>query len=105
MRRIAVLFSLAVLAMPANADQTPTDKSQYSLLNPTPRELWRPMSADRPDFTESPFTVDAGAVQLELSFVDYTKNGEEEAWTVAHVYRVHAPRAGLVMRRHVECPG
>lgn len=83
MRRVAVLLTIAVLAMPANADPAQTDRSQYSLLNPTPRELWRPMSADRPDFTESPFTVDPGAVQLEVSFVDYTKNGQEEAWTVA----------------------
>lgn len=83
MSRIAVLFSLAVLVMPAEADTPSTDKTQYSLLNPTPRELWRPLSADRPDFTESPYTVDAGAVQLELSFVDYAKNGDEEAWTVA----------------------
>ncbi len=83
MTRIAVLFSLAVFVMPAHAQTTPTDKSQYSLLNPTPREFWRPLSADRPDFTESPYTVDAGAVQLELSFVDYARNGDVETWTVA----------------------
>ncbi len=83
MTRIAVLFSLAVFVMHAGADTTPTDKSQSSLLNPTPRELWRPPGADRPDFTESPYTVDAGGVQLELSFVDDAKNGHEEAWTVA----------------------
>lgn len=82
-RRIAVLSSLAVLAAPANADPAPNNKSQYSLLNPTPRELRRPMSPDRPDVTESPFTVDAGAVQLELSFIDYGKNGQEKAFTVA----------------------
>ncbi|MEO1129324.1 MAG: transporter [Planctomycetota bacterium] len=59
------------------------DKSRYSLLHPTPRDLWRPLSADRPDFTESPYTVDAGAVQLELSFFDFTKDGETETWAVA----------------------
>ncbi len=52
---------------PAEAEQPAPDKSQYSLFNPTPRELWRPLSADRPDFTESPYTVDASAVQLEMS--------------------------------------
>ncbi len=83
MTRIAVLFSLAVVAMPVKAQPPPTDKSRYSLLDPTPRELWRPLSADRPDFTESPYTVDAGAVQLELSFVDYAKNGDADVWAVA----------------------
>jgi len=61
------------------------DKSEYTLLNPTPRELRRPLSADRPDFTESPRTVDAGAVQLEMSFVDYATNGDTETVTAAPV--------------------
>ncbi|MGI9013806.1 MAG: transporter [Phycisphaerales bacterium] len=69
----------------AQDDGPAVDKSRYSLFNPTPRELWRPMSADRPDFTESPYTVDAGAVQIELSFIDYARNGDEETWMVAPV--------------------
>ena len=85
MSRITGLFAFIVFVLPVNAVPPPTDKSQYSLLNPTPRELWRPLSADRPDVTESPYTVDAGAVQLELSFVDYAKNGDEATWTVAPV--------------------
>lgn len=47
------------------------DKSAYTLLNPTPKELMRGMATDRPDKTESPYTVDAGHYQIELSFVDY----------------------------------
>lgn len=59
------------------------DKRDFNLFNPTPKELRRPLSADRPDTTESPYTVDAGAVQLEMSFFDYVKNGDTNAWTVA----------------------
>ncbi|WP_375396658.1 hypothetical protein [uncultured Sphingomonas sp.] len=36
------------------------DKSQYTLFDPTPRAAMRPFSTDRPDTTESPYTVDAG---------------------------------------------
>ena len=32
----------------------------------------RELSTDRPDTTESPYTVDAGHFQLEMSFADYT---------------------------------
>src|SRR5687768_8462314 len=53
----------------------------YSLFHPQPRQFWREMSADRPDTTESPFTVPPGAVQLEMSFVDYAKDGDSETWT------------------------
>ncbi len=51
---------------------TDIEKSQYHLTNPVPRELMREMSTDRPDKTESPYTVDAGHYQIETSLVDYT---------------------------------
>ncbi len=47
------------------------DKSQYHLFNPTPRELMREMSTDRPDKTESAYTVDAGHFQVELDVLNY----------------------------------
>lgn len=50
------------------------------------QDQMRPLSADRPDATESPITVDAGHVQVEVSLVDYTRSdhdGDEfDAWTV-----------------------
>ena len=50
------------------------------------QEQLRPLSADRPDATESPITVDAGRVQVEVSFLDYTmsdQGGDEfDSWTV-----------------------
>jgi Putative MetA-pathway of phenol degradation len=52
------------------------DKSRYTLFDPTPRGLMREMSTDRPDVTESPRTVDAGHVQVELSFGAYVRDEE-----------------------------
>lgn len=71
----------------AAAQQSNADKSDYNLFNPTPRHLMRDLSADRPDVTESPITVDAGHIQVELSFLDYryddrnSNNTEFEVWT------------------------
>lgn len=70
-----VLFSLVGTAA-ATAQPLNTDKSGYNLFNPTPRGLMRPLSADRPDVTESPYTVDAGHVQFELSFFDYAHDDD-----------------------------
>ncbi len=53
-------------------DETPAGKSSYRLFHPTPRELMREMSTDRPDQTESPYTVDAGHFQMELDFAHAT---------------------------------
>jgi hypothetical protein len=57
----------------------PPDKWTYTLFNPTPRGLMREMSTDRPDTTESPYTVDAGHFQVELSFADltYDRNNDD----------------------------
>lgn len=57
------------------------DKSGFHLFNPTPRALLREMSTDRPDTTESAYTVDAGHFQVELSLVDFTydrRNAESQ---------------------------
>ncbi|MEK7781654.1 MAG: transporter [Verrucomicrobiota bacterium] len=48
------------------------DKSGYHLFNPTPRELMRELSTDRPDQTESPYTVDAGHFQIEMDVANGT---------------------------------
>ena len=64
-------ISLASLASDVEAD-----KSQFSLFNPTPRALLRKMSTDRPDQTESPYTVDAGHFQLETDLFAYSRETE-----------------------------
>ena len=87
--RVPLAVPLAVLlAIPAAVagQAPPVDKSAYSLFNPTPREHMRELSADRPDGTESPITVDAGHLQVELSFFDYVHDDDGaahvDAWTV-----------------------
>ncbi len=66
-----VLGCLLAVAMSAAA-ATPGDKSGFHLFNPTPRELMREMSTDRPDQTESAYTLDAGHFQVEMDFVNAT---------------------------------
>ncbi len=86
MRVLAVLFFTILLTSAGAAQTTSTDKWQYNLFNPTPRDLMRELSADRPDVTESAYTVDAGHVQLEMSFVDYVYDDEDG--TRAHALTV-----------------
>ncbi|MEO8791443.1 MAG: transporter [Chthoniobacteraceae bacterium] len=50
------------------------DKGGYTLFNPTPEKRMRELSADRPDKTDCPFTVDAGHFQLEMDFANLTYN-------------------------------
>jgi hypothetical protein len=55
------------------AQEAPSpDKSGYNLFNPVPENLMRDLSPDRPDQTESAYTVDAGHYQLEMDFANFT---------------------------------
>ena len=48
----------------------------FTLFNPTPTEYLRAMDRDGPGATESPYTVDAGHFQVEMTLVDYTYDRE-----------------------------
>lgn len=64
------------------------DKNQYSLFNLTPEPLLRDLTTDRPDTTESPFTVDAGRFQVESTLFGYTRSRPDEAGTVTSSYEL-----------------
>lgn len=66
------------LALPAQEAAGP-DKSGHHLLHPVPREQLRELNTDRPDKTESPYTVDAGHFQLELDLVSYTHDRDQSS--------------------------
>lgn len=67
-----ILPMMAVLCAPFAASAA--DKDQYDFFNPTPTAQMRELSTDRPDKTESPFTVDAGHYQIEMDIATFTRN-------------------------------
>jgi hypothetical protein len=71
MQRLALLALMIALPAPVFAQQS------HTLSNPTPRAQLRELSTDRPDKTESPYTVDAGRVQVELDFISFTRDRSE----------------------------
>ncbi|MEO7412385.1 MAG: transporter [Opitutaceae bacterium] len=84
---------LLLTAAVAFASAPAADKRGYTLANPTPHAAMRELSTDRPDQTESPYTVDAGHFQLEMDFVNYTADHDTSAggevrtrvWSIAPV--------------------
>ena len=93
--RTALSFvSAAAMAFAANAAPGDThDKNQYTLFNPVPVGQLRDLNSDRPDLTEGPFTVDAGHLQVEFDFVNFTYDHDTtdgadtytRAWQIAPV--------------------
>jgi hypothetical protein len=83
----AVLIAAHGVRAPAQeTSSVPPDKGGYNLFNPVPENLMRDLSPDRPDVTESPYTVDAGHYQLEMDFVSFTYDKTDgtttKAWDV-----------------------
>jgi hypothetical protein len=84
----AVLTAHAETAGGAHAS---VDKSAFHFFNPTPSQYLRAMDTDGPGTTESPYTVDAGHFQIEMTFLAYTSEREPfdgqryelEAWAIA----------------------
>lgn len=81
---VVLCLAAALLAIgPPSLAQPAAEKNQYHLFNPTPDELLRELSPDRPDGTESPTTVDAGHFQIELSFIDYARDEDDDVETLS----------------------
>jgi len=82
-----VVFSKTAAQETSAGSTNAPDKKSYDLFNPTPPALMRELSPDRPDKTESPYTVDAGHYQLEMDFAnftyDHTDGTTTRAWNVA----------------------
>ncbi len=67
-----LLGSLSAFGQSSAASGQLAEKSAYNLFNPTPLSLLRALNTDRPDKTESPYTVDAGHYQIELDLLSYS---------------------------------
>ncbi len=67
---IFCLWQIGLVRAGESPDKSP-DKSGYSLFRPTPDSLMREMATDRPDKTESAYTVDAGHFQFEIDLLSY----------------------------------
>jgi hypothetical protein len=78
------------------------DKSQYALFNPTPERQLREMTTDRPDTTESPFTVDAGHIQIETNLFGYTRSRADIDGAVSDTYELATTNIRIGLTNNAE---
>lgn len=78
------------------------DKDQYTLFNPVPDRLLRDLTTDRPDITESPFTVDAGHIQFESTIFGYTRTARDVDGTVADIYEIGTTNVRIGLTNNTE---
>jgi outer membrane putative beta-barrel porin/alpha-amylase len=78
------------------------DRSQYTLFNPTPDRLLRDMTTDRPDTTETPFTVDAGHVQIESTLFGFTRSARDGVGVVTDTTEIATTNVRIGLTNTVE---
>ena len=91
----AVLLASAVAVRAA-------DKDQYTLFNPTPESQLRDLTTDRPDITESPFTVDAGHIQFETTIFGYARSARDVNGAITDSYEIGTTNIRIGLTNNVE---
>ncbi|WP_415326884.1 transporter [Chryseobacterium sp. MMS23-Vi53] len=74
-------FALAAFFIPFNFKGQQKQDKKFSIFNPVPKTMMREMETDRPDVTESPYTVDAGHFQYETDIVRNIRETSESTNT------------------------
>jgi hypothetical protein len=90
----------------AEKPEPKADKSQYHLFKPVPKDLMRELSTDRPDKTESAYTVDAGHFQIEWDLFSFERdrNNPDDDFTKVDSYSFASPnfKMGLTNRIDIQ---
>ena len=86
MKCVVSTLMLTAFAIPAIADDPAPDKSDFTLLDPTPDADLRSFNTDRPPKANSPYTVDAGHFQYETDIAVFGYGNADgvktQDWTV-----------------------
>ncbi len=82
-----IVLCIAAFTLPRLLFAGAGEKSGFTLFAPVPKAMMRELSPDRPDKTESPYTVDAGHYQLEMDFANFTYDNSggtvTQTWNIA----------------------
>jgi hypothetical protein len=70
-------------------------KSSYNLFHPTPAKLMRSFEMDRPDVTESAYSVDAGHFQIETDLFKSDHSTIDGIKTIRNKYNAFNFKAGI----------
>lgn len=101
-RRKLCLASAVAALVAGSAAASGEDRSSYTLFDPTPDRLLRDLTADRPDTTESPFTVDAGRIRIETNLIGYARSRSDAAGTTTDTNEIATTNVRVGLTHNVE---
>lgn len=101
MRRFITILATSLLTSFASG-QTNTEKDKYNLFNPVPKDKMKDMETDRPDATESAYTVEAGHFQVETDLFKVTRNKNAEFLNIQNVFNLANFKLGLTEKMDIQ---
>ncbi|MDQ7949218.1 MAG: transporter [Pedobacter sp.] len=91
MKRFLIVLAMILVVYSQLWAQSP----KYTLFHPLPKANMREMSTDRPDITESPYSVDAGHFQLETDLFKTSRNKQDGMTSVENNINLANLKLGL----------
>jgi len=79
-----------------------TTSPKYSLFNPVPKDKMKDMETDRPDATESAYTVEAGHFQMESDLFRHLRNKNNEMVNTGIGFNLGNYKLGLTERMDIQ---
>lgn len=95
MRYLFITASIITGSTYCVSGQETDSLKKYSLFHPAPREKMREMQTDRPDVTESAYTLDAGHFQVESDLLKLVRNKSNGVTNNTNYYNLINLKAGL----------
>lgn len=77
-------------------------KGKYTLFNPVPKDKMKEMETDRPDVTESAYTVEAGHFQLESDLFKQVRNRNKELLSIENIFNLANYKIGLTEKMDIQ---
>lgn len=101
MRYITLLIIISLSTSVAYG-QADTTKHKYSIFNPVPRDKMKDMETDRPDVTESAYTVEAGHFQVETDLFRHARNKNDGVKSIENTYNLANYKLGLTEKMDIQ---
>ncbi|MET3977731.1 hypothetical protein ABIB62_000299 [Mucilaginibacter sp. UYP25] len=101
MRPICLIITLTAFVSVAYG-QSDTLKHKYTLFNPVPREKMKDMETDRPDVTESAYSVAPGHFQVESDLLRHVRNKSDGVQSIQNTYNLANYKLGLTERSDIQ---
>jgi hypothetical protein len=92
---IATMMILTLTCLCNAEAQQDSTKRSYNLFHPVPKKLMRSFETDRPDVTESAYTVDAGHFQFETDLFKTDHSSVEGIKTIQNQYNAFNLKSGI----------